>query len=159
MDWSKNAVLLVMLATPLAAQAIDPLSCRVEQGTLSGASGDPEVIEFTWSTAHETADPTGPIETAIGRIDQVEGPRFTTALTLNGRPLSLPAELQGLIRFGTVYDYGDRVAMAYLVERADDSSASPSQVVVVLGKDGSVDETEVLAGNAPTIDGHCILIQ
>ncbi|TDK26213.1 hypothetical protein E2F46_06340 [Luteimonas aestuarii] len=142
-----------------AANADEPLSCRIERGELSGASAEVVRLDFTWSTTHQSTEPTGPIHTSIGLIDQAEGPRYTTAMTLNGRTLAIPAQLTGLIRFGTAYDAGGRVALAYLLEREGDASATPSQAVVVLDAAGNVIESEVLAGDAPASGGHCVLIQ
>lgn len=137
------------------AQAAEGLSCRVEQD-LAGADGAPEVREFIWSTAHGGSEPTGAIKTAIGAVGQGEA---LGSVTLNGKPVQLPTETRGVIRFGKVYDYGDRVVLAYRVERQDDSSATPSEVVYTLDKSRVVADADILPGSQSEAPGHCILVE
>lgn len=142
------------------------LSCRVHQDTAQGQGTTPAVIEFVWSTAHHTAEPTGPIKTRLGAIHYTSGQRQTEwgpmprdTLMLNGQPIDAPPEVNGTIGFGKAFDYGDRVALAYLGEREDDSGATPSEVVLLLDKTGAIAETDIQPGNADEEPNHCTLVE
>lgn len=148
------------------AQAADSLSCQLKQDLAAGAGRAPKVTEFIWSTAHGGSEPTGPIQTRIGTIHYESGQRNTQwgpmpndTLTLDGTPLKVPPAVNGVIRFGKAFDYGDRVALAYLAEREDDSSATPSEIVLLLDKTGAVSATDVQAGNAGADPNHCTLVE
>ena len=146
-------------ADRLSAGRVGSLSCRVQAGQITGAAKAPRTTAFVWSAAHGTDEATGPIRTSLGQVDQETGSAASTVLTLGGKRLALPVSLSGSVRFGRVIDYGGKVALAYLVERAEDSSASPSQVVVLLGAGGTVLETDVLPGTAATPGEHCVVVQ
>ncbi|WP_057920840.1 hypothetical protein [Lysobacter capsici] len=148
-----------LLICAFGAHAADSLSCRVHGQQIKGIFKAPVVSEFVWSAAHGTDDASGPIKTSIGQIYQGAGTGPTTVLTLDGKALQLPASLAGSIRFGRSIDYGGKVALAYLVERGEDTSASPSEVVLVLGQRGAVLETDLLPGTAPSPGDHCVLVQ
>ncbi|WP_051547350.1 hypothetical protein [Lysobacter capsici] len=161
---SRALALVIVLAgflgaPPSKAAETASLSCRVHGDQIKGTARAPVVAEFIWSAAHGTEEAAGPIKTSIGHIYQGAGTGPATVLTLDGKALRLPAPLAGSIRFGRSIDYGGKVALAYLVEREEDSSASPSQVVLVLGQRGAVLETELLPGTAPSPGDHCVLIQ
>lgn len=154
------ALILIMASGSALAQ--ETLSCQV-QGDLTKHSAAPKVTDFTWSTAHNSSSPTGAIATSIGKIAQG---RAQGSITLSGKPVQLPNEVRGVIRFGKVYDYGGRVALAYRVEREFDSSATPSEVVFRLDKTRVVAEAEVLPGEAAFNDilardypDHCTLVE
>lgn len=160
----------MMLAAGLlltgVAQAADSLSCQVQQDLDAGAGRAPKVTEFIWSTAHGGSEPTGPIQTRIGTIHYTSGQRATQwgplpndTLTLDGAVLKVPPEVNGEIRFGKAFDYGDRVALAYLAEREDDSGAEPSEVVLQLDKTGTVAATDIQPGNAEADPNHCTLVE
>jgi len=149
-----------------SAQAAEGLSCQVEKDLAAGAGQAPKVTEFTWSTAHGGSEPTGPIKVSIGtlyytsgRRDTQWGPMPNDTLTLNGSPLKVPAAVNGVIRFGKAFDYGDRVALAYLAEREDDSSATPSEIVLLLDKAGAVSATDIRPGNADADPNRCTLVE
>ncbi|MCD9030860.1 hypothetical protein LDO32_03810 [Luteimonas sp. Y-2-2-4F] len=154
MGRAKAALALGLTLGVGSLQAAESLSCRVQQD-LEGADGAPEVREFIWSTAHGGSEPTGAIKTAIGTIGQGEA---LGSITLDGQPVQLPTETRGVIRFGTAYDYGDRVVLAYRVERQDDSSATPSEVVYTLDKSRVVADADILPGSQSEAPGHCILV-
>lgn len=148
------------------AQAADSLSCQVQQDLEAGAGRAPKVTEFIWSTAHGGSEPTGSIQTRIGAIHYTSGQQATQwgqvpndTLTLHGAPLKVPPEVNGVIRFGKAFDYGDQVALAFLAEREDDSSAAPSEVVLLLDKTGKVTETDIQPGNAELDPNHCTLVE
>jgi hypothetical protein len=101
---------------------------------------------------------TGPIRTRIDRIDPVEGRDYKRAIKLDGKPVLLPAEAHSVVGFGKVYDFGNAVALAYLGERDEDSSARPSQIVIIINKAGAVIDSEVLPGAATNPGNHCLLI-
>lgn len=156
----RNAAMLLLLVAAGVAHADESLWCQVETGDLPGvkaAAKPAKLTEFVWNTAHGGMEPTGPIKTYIGTIEAGEGPHYTTAITLNGKPVALPSGTTGLIWSGKVYDFSGTVALAYQVERADDSSASPSDVVVVIEKDGLVSQSAVLPGTEPPPADHCFL--
>lgn len=88
------------------AQASESLSCQLKESAGEG-------IAFAWSYAHDEADGPNTIATSIGTIGNVEGPNFTTSITLDGRPIALPPEHAGLIRFGKIYEHDNKVALAY----------------------------------------------
>lgn len=159
MDLRRLALLAGLLTCAFSAEAAQSLSCRVQAGQVTGTLKPPRVTEFVWSAAHGTDEATGPIRTSLGLVDQGAGSTASTVLTLSGKRLALPASLAGSVRFGRVIDYGGKVALAYLAERAEDSSASPSQVVVLLGPGGVVLEMDVLPGTAASPGEHCVVIQ
>ncbi|MCU1188742.1 hypothetical protein JAK42_16285 [Stenotrophomonas maltophilia] len=151
--------LLGLLAFAASAEAAPGLSCQLKTGQFRvGGVGNPKVSAFIWATGHGSATPTGPIRTSIGRIDPVEGRDYKRAIKLNGKSILLPPEAHSVVGFGKVYDFGSGVALAYLGERNEDSSARPSQIVVVINKAGSVIDSEVLPGTATNPGGHCLLI-
>lgn len=135
-----------------SVQASDSLSCQLKESAGEGTA-------FAWSYAHGGAEGPDTIPTSIGTIGNAEGPGYTTAITLDGQPVALPPEHAGLIRNGKVYEHGDQVALAYLVERASDSSASPSELVLLVSADRTVSEIDLQPGNAEPVVGHCNLIQ
>ncbi|MCD9125408.1 hypothetical protein [Luteimonas fraxinea] len=153
----KWTVVSVMGAAMFASTAYagEHLSCQLHAAEGSALEGQPKVTEFLWSTANSVADPTGPIATSIGVIDQGKA---VGSLALDSAPIQLPPELGGLVYFGQAYDYGNRVALAYLVERAEDSSALPSQVVLMLDKTGRVIASDLIPGDAEPAPGQCRLI-
>ena len=133
--------------------AADGLSCALAKQQEAATTS---VQEFLWSTAHGEARPDGAIRTRLGLIEPGEG--SSTSILLDGVPIALPIEVAGLIRFGKIYDRGDQLALAYLVERPDDSSASPSQVALTLDESGQVTSTDLIPGNADPAPGQCRLI-
>lgn len=151
--------LLGLLAFAASAEAAPGLSCQLKTGQFRvGGVGNPKVSEFIWASGHGSATPTGSIRTSIGRIDPVEGPDYKRTLKLDGKPVPLPPDAQSVIGFGKVYDFKDAIALAYLGEREEDSSARPSQIVIVINKAGSVIDSEVLPGAATNPGSHCLLI-
>lgn len=151
--------LLGLLAFAVSAEAAPSLSCQLQSGQFPGeGKGKPKVSEFIWATGHGSAMPTGPIRTGIGRIDPVEGRDYKRAIKLDGKPILLPTEAHSVVGFGKVYDFGGAVALAYLGERDEDSSARPSQIVIVINKAGSVIDSEVLPGTATNPGSQCLLI-
>ncbi|WP_246333378.1 hypothetical protein [Stenotrophomonas tumulicola] len=79
-------------------------------------------------------------------------------LKLDGELVLLPTEAHSVVGFGKVYDFGGAVALAYLGERDEDSSARPSQIFIVINKAGSVIDSEVLPGASLNPGKHCLLI-
>lgn len=151
--------LVGLLAFAASADAMPSLSCQLQtdQFRVDGG-GRPKVSAFIWATGHGSATPTGPIRTSIGRIDPVEGRDYKRAIKLDGKPVLLPPDAHSVIGFGKVYDFGGVVALAYLGEREEDSSARPSQIVIVISKARSVIDSEVLPGTATNPGNHCLLI-
>lgn len=139
-----------------SALASESLSCRVQQDLAGSGGRAPKVSELVWSEAHGEGAGAGRVSTSVGAIAAGEDLK---TVTVNGQPIPLPEQVTGLLRFGKAYDYGDRVVLAYLVEREWDSSATPSQVVYALDKQRAVTEIDVLPGDAAEAGGHCVLIQ
>lgn len=146
---------VMLLAVVAGAQAGESLSCQVQNQQVRGVDGAPKVTEFIWSTAHNSSEPTGAIATSIGKIDQADA---LGAIALDGRPVQLPAEARGLIRFGKVYDFGNFVVLAYRAEREFDSTATPSEVVYRLDKARVVGQVDILPGDLMEAPDHCTLI-
>lgn len=146
--------LIALAASSGTAFGQASLSCRVEQDLAEG--GAPRVSELVWSQAHGEGAGPGRVSTSIGPIAAGEDLK---TITLDGQPVALPDQVTGLLRFGKAYDYRGRVVLAYLVEREWDSSATPSEVVYGLDKQGTVSEVDVLPGGAAEDSGHCVLIQ
>ncbi|MBH1421794.1 hypothetical protein JY416_01790 [Stenotrophomonas maltophilia] len=148
-----------LLAFAASAEGAPSLSCQLQSGQFRvDGGGRAKVSAFIWATGHGSATPTGAIRTRIGHIDPVEGGDYKRMLKLDGKPVLLPAEAHSVIGFGKVYDFGSAVALAYLGERDEDSSARPSQIIVVINKAGSVIDSEVLPGTATNPGNHCLLI-
>jgi hypothetical protein len=163
---SRFAVLFVLAGGAVGPVEASPprpteasLSCRVQAGLIKGAAKVPKTVEFVWGAAQGPDDATGPIRTSLGQIDHGTGASAAGVLTLGGKRLPLPAELAGAVLYGRAVDYSDKVVLAYLVERGDDSSASPSQVVVLLGAEGQVLETDLLPGTAASPGRHCVVVE
>lgn len=159
-------VVVACFASSGPALADSSLSCRIQQDLVAGEGKTPQVSEFVWSTAHHSSEPTGPIQTRLGTIHYTSGQRQTEwgpmpndTLTVNGRPIDVSPEVNGVIRFGKAYDYDDQVALAFLAERENDSSATPSEVVLLLDKAGKVAATDIQSGNAELDPNHCTLIE
>ncbi len=150
---------LGLLAFAASADAAPSLSCQLQSGQFSaGGVGHPKVSEFVWATGHGSAIPTAPVRTRIGRIDPVEGRDYKRAIKLDGKPILLPPDTRSVIGFGKVYDFKDAVVLAYLGERDEDSSARPSQIVIVINKAGALIDWEVLPGTSLNPGKHCLLI-
>lgn len=148
-----------LLSFAASAEAANSLSCQLQSGQFRvDGGGRSKVSEFIWATGHASVPPTGPIRTRIGRIDPADGPDYKRMLKLDGKPVLLPPEAHSVIGFGKVYDFKDAIALAYLGEREEDSSARPSQIVIVINKAGSVIDSEVLPGAATNPGSHCLLI-
>lgn len=155
----KKAMITLLAAGLLLAgttQAAVRLSCEVQRDLAEGGSRAPRVSELVWSEAHGGGAGPGRVATSIGQIAAGEDLK---TITLDGQPVLLPEQVTGLLRFGKAYDYGARIVLAYLVEREWDSSATPSEVVYALDKQGAVTEVDVLPGDAAEAGGHCLLIQ
>lgn len=151
--------LVALLAFTASADAMPSLSCQLQTGQFRvDGGGRPKVSAFIWATGHGSATPTGPIRTSIGRIDPAEGRDYKRAIKLDGKPVLLPPEAHSVVGFGKVYDFKDAVALVYLGERDEDSSARPSQIVIVINKAGSLIDSEVLPGTATNPGNHCLLI-
>ncbi|WP_440560075.1 hypothetical protein ACSYAP_001730 [Stenotrophomonas sp. STK1_22] len=151
--------MLGLLAFAASAEAAPSLSCQLQSGQFRvDAGGRPKVSAFIWAAGHGSATPTGPIRTSIGRIDPAEGRDYKRAIKFDGKPVLLPSEAHSVIGFGKVYDFKDAVALVYLGERDEDSSARPSQIVIVINKAGSVVDSEVLPGTETNSGNHCLLI-
>jgi hypothetical protein len=135
-----------------SVQASDSLSCQLKESAGEGTA-------FAWSYAHGEAEGPDTVATSIGTIGYAEGPRYTSLITLDGKPIALPPEHAGQIRFGKVFEHDGQVALAYLVEREHDSSASPSELVFLVDKSGAVSHLSVQPGNAEPVAGHCNVIE
>lgn len=140
---SLPAVLLLALAP---AHAGDSLWCRIGANQLGGTYKTPKVTAFDWNSSSSEAEPTGPIKTSIGTIASREAKDHSTVITLDGKAVSIPPAVAGLIWGGQAHDFGGKVALVFLVETADDSSATPTEAILVLGKGGRVVEQAVLPG-------------
>lgn len=155
MKRTTTALLATGFLLASAAHAKEGLSCRVQQDLAAGPSKALKATEFTWSTAHGSAEEANAVPTSIGDFAPGEDLK---SITLDGQSIQLPAEVDGLIRFGKVYDYGDRIVVAYRVEREWDSTATPSEVVYALDKQRAATEVDLLPGDAMENGSHCVLI-
>lgn len=156
MDKGTAGLLLGLIFAAGSGQAGQSLSCRVQADLAAGQGTAPKATSFVWSTADDGSRPTGPMKTGIGTIAPENGLK---SIVLNGKPVQLPAEAVGLIRFGHVYDYGKRVVVAYRVEREWDATATPSEVVYALDKSRAVTAADILPGSEMERPGHCTLVE
>lgn len=148
---------IVMLAAAGQAHAGESLWCRVESNQLGGTYKAAKVTPFGWNASSGDAEPTGPLKTSIGTIASREGRDFTTLITVNGKAVPMSPAVTGLIWGGQAHDFGGKVALVFLVETATDSSATPTEAILVLGKDGRLIEQAVLPGE-PATSNPCPLL-
>lgn len=150
-------VLAVLMLAAVSAQAGENLWCKVKEGKPGSAAKAPRTTAFIWNAAHGGETPTPPVATSIGRIGQGEGPGDSTVITVDGKAVSLAPAASGIILFGKIYDFGDKVAVVFLVETATDSSASPSEALVLIGKGPRVLEQGAISGQE-TSPNRCPLL-
>lgn len=156
MRLSAVALAVLMLAT-VSAQAGENLWCKVKEGKAGGAAKAPRTTAFVWNAAHGGETLTPPVATSVGRIDQGEGPGYSTVITVDGKAVPLAPAASGIILFGKIYDFGDKIAVVFLVETATDSSASPSEALVLIGKGPRVLEQGAISGQE-TSPNRCPLL-
>lgn len=148
--------LLITLLLAAGSASAARLSCDLS-GDALGSS--PRIQQFQFSSANETGEVVDRVQSSAGTVRFADGKNFQTAITVNGAPVNLPENFRGLIRFGEVRDYGDNIAIAYLVERGEDSSAMPSEVALLVNGKGQVIRSDILPGNGEQTDGYCNLIR
>lgn len=153
-----RALLAVALLTAGGgASAAESLWCRVQSGDLPGVKKAPRITEFAWDGAHGGVRTKGAIKTSIGTFDRGEGADATTAITIDGKAVPLSPRAAGVIWNGKTFDFGGKVAVVFLVEIATDSSASPSEGLVLIGKGPSVLEQGAISGQE-TAPNRCPLL-
>lgn len=108
--------------------------------------------QIVWNSASQDLPATEHVDTSAGRLELAAGTDGFTALSLNGKPVQVPASAVGTLAYGQVYDLGNQILVAAFVERSDDSSAVPSEVQLLLSGDGSVLDSAVHSGTAPSKD-------
>lgn len=142
------AVGLLGLVGPATSSAKESLWCQVkaELANMPATKMKP----FIWSSSHAAEEhPTGPIRTSIGLIAPGD---TTTRVTLDGKAVPLPTAATGPIWSGKVIDLGGRVAVAFLVEGPNDSSALPSEALVVIKPGPVVVASDVIPGEQVSYD-------
>ncbi len=137
------------------AAGTESLWCRVQSGDLPGVNKAARITAFAWDGAHGGVRAQGAIKTSIGTFDRGEG--VTTTITIDGKAVPLSHSATGVIWNGKTFDFGGKVAVVFLVETATDSSASPSEALVLIGKGRSVLEQGVISGQA-TAPNRCPLL-
>ena len=145
-------VLVGMIGMPWNAKAAESLWCQVKHGTGEGTSqaGAGKETPFAWSSSHSAdGSSTGPVQSSIGVIAPGD---TATRLTLNGKAVPLPAAARGPIWSGKVIDLGGRVAIAFLVEGPNDSSALPSEALLVIKSGPVVVASDVIPGEKVSYD-------
>lgn len=137
------------------AGANENLWCQVKA---EAAAKTTKGIPFIWSSSHAAEyAPTGPLQTSQGVIEAGD---TTTRITLDGKPVPLPAGAQGPVWSGRVIDLGDRIAIAFLVEGPNDSSALPSEALLVIKRGPVVVASNVIPGEQVSYDEKpCGLIE
>ncbi|WP_329768705.1 hypothetical protein [Stenotrophomonas maltophilia] len=109
-------------------------------------------VQIVWNSASQELPATEHVDTSAGRLELAAGKDGYTALSLNGKPVQVPSNAVGTLAYGQVYDLGNQILVAAFVERPDDSSAVPSEVQLLLSGDGSVLDSAVHSGTAPSKD-------
>lgn len=142
----KLSLPIALLVAAASAHAGDSLWCRIDANQLDGTYKVPKVTPFDWNGSSSDAESTGPIKTSIGTIASREAKDHSTVITLDGKAMPMPPKATGLIWGGQAHDFGGKVALVFLVETTDDSSATPTEAILVLGKGGRVIEQAVLLG-------------
>ena len=128
-------------------QADENLWCKIKA---DAARPSARSIPFFWSASHgATENPTGPLKTSIGVIEPGD---TQTRITLDGKPVPLPAGARGPIWSGRVIDLGKQVAIAFLVEGPNDSSALPSEALLVIERGPVVVASDVIPGEQVSYD-------
>ncbi|HEF1860309.1 TPA: hypothetical protein R9Y59_000165 [Stenotrophomonas maltophilia] len=108
--------------------------------------------QIVWNSASQDLPATEHVDTSAGRLELAAGKDGFTALSLNGKPVQVPSSAAGTLAYGQVYDLGKQILVAAFVERPGDSSAVPSEVQLLLSGDGSVLDSAVHSGTAPSKD-------
>ncbi|HHA2457775.1 TPA: hypothetical protein ACOENU_000261 [Stenotrophomonas maltophilia] len=108
--------------------------------------------QIVWNSASPELPATEHVDTSAGRLMLAAGEDGFTALSLNGKPVQVPSSAAGTLAYGQVYDLGKQILVAAFVERPGDSSAVPSEVQLLLSGDGSVLDSAVHSGTAPSKD-------
>ena len=139
------------------AAGTESLWCRVQSGDLPGVSKATKITAFAWDGAHGGVRAKGAIKTSIGTFDRGEGADATTAITIDGKAVPLSPGATGVIWNGKTFDFGGKVAVVFLVETATDSSASPSEALILIGRGPSVLEQGVISGQE-TAPNRCPLL-
>lgn len=151
----KVCVIAALLLSP-CAMAASSLSCDLRDEVMGAPT---KVHSFAWSSPGGLGNIMDRVNTSIGEIRFRDGPRYQTVVSLSGRDVDVPRALLGQIRFGEVREFGSRTVLVYKVERDGDSSASPSEVVVAIDKNGSVIGSDSLPGNGAPTAKYCPLIE
>lgn len=141
-----------MIWTTWNVKADESLWCQVKHGTIAGTAhaGAGKVTPFAWASSHGAGNhSTGPIKTSIGLIKPGD---TVTRITLDGKAVPLPAAAKGPIWSGKVFDLVGSIAIAFLVEGPNDSSASPSEALLVIKPGPIVVASDVISGDQVSYD-------
>lgn len=144
-----------LLLSPFALAA-SSLSCDLRDEVMGAPT---KVHSFKLSSPGVLGDVVDRVETSIGEIRFRDGPRYQTVVSLSGRDIDLPRQILGQIRFGEVREFGQRAVLIYKVERADDVSGPPSEVVVAIDQKGGIIGSDVLPGNGAPTAKYCPFIE
>ena len=120
-------------------------SPRAPGGILFAKRAKPKITGFTWAVHHpEGVEFDGPIRTSLGKLHQIEahhpeyGIQMPNGFALDGIPIAGPHGKFATILFGSILDYGDRLAIIYSYWADGACMACGSDAVIVVGKGAKV---------------------
>lgn len=118
---------------------------RASNGIVFAKRAKPKVTGFTWNVHHpEGVEFDGPIRTSIGKLHDLEahhpeyGTQMPNGFALDGTPIAGPHGKFATILYGSILDYGDRLAIIYSYWADGACMACGSEAVIVVGRGAQV---------------------
>lgn len=130
---------------PPHPQRIGPKPGQASGGIVFAKRAKPRVHEFVWSVHHpEGVKFDGPIRTSIGTLHTMNSRHpehrmeWSDGFGLDGVPVVGPHGKYAEILYGSILDYGGRLAIIYSYRADGDCMACGSDAVLIVDKGGKV---------------------